>query len=67
MQPPTAPAPATGPGPGPGPGQGQGPREAQLAPAPPRSPPLFNRIAGAVLLAATLGLASCQAFIAAVT
>lgn len=44
-----------------------GPREAQLAPAPPPSPPVFNRIAGGVLLAATLGLASCQAFIAAVT
>lgn len=38
-------------------------REAQLAPAPPPSPPLFNRIAGAVLLLATLGLASCQAFL----
>jgi hypothetical protein len=46
---------------------GPGPREAQLAPAPPPSPPMLNRIAGMVLLAATLGLASCQAFIAAVT
>jgi hypothetical protein len=45
------------------PAPGLGPREAQLAPAPPPSPPLFNRIAGAVLLAATLGLASCQAFL----
>ncbi len=35
----------------------------QLAPAPPPSPPLFNRIAGAVLLVATLGLASCQSFL----
>jgi hypothetical protein len=30
---------------------------------PPPSPPVFNRVAGAVLLAATLGLASCQAFL----
>jgi hypothetical protein len=45
---------------------GPGAREAQLAPAPPASPPVLNRVAGVVLLAATLGLASCQAFIEAV-
>jgi hypothetical protein len=44
-----------------------GAREAQLAPAPPPPPRLLNRVAGGVLLAATLGLASCQALIAAVS
>jgi len=39
-------------------------REAQLPPGPPPSPPVLNRAAGFLLLAATLGLASCQAFIA---
>jgi hypothetical protein len=38
-------------------------REDQLPPGPPPSPPMLNRIAGAILLAATLGLASCQSFI----
>ncbi|WP_144299586.1 hypothetical protein [Elioraea rosea] len=42
-------------------------REAQLPPAPPPSPPMLNRVAGALLLAATLGLASCQSFLAVVT
>ncbi|QXM23892.1 hypothetical protein KO353_11370 [Elioraea tepida] len=55
---PTAPASAPG---------GPGAREAQLAPLPPPSPPLLNRLAGASLLAATLGVASCQAFLEVVS
>lgn len=49
------------------PAGGPGPREGQLPPAPPASPPVLSRVAGVVLLTATLGLASCQAFLAAFT